>query len=419
MNFTEDTEKLMKFFMSRIDKFSGVKTPLKQKKMDNILKMMYYDIKSADMWTNAEETQNKIRTHLTEGKENIAPSWVMEESKYIPTYIQNYIIEHNKGYIQYKLTIGDRDIEIYFSLLNNSDFNSLGQFDKYVKKMMTWLKIAFSYAPHKCSRVLKIYVFLTPFKKKLPNNQFHVLSQDHCNSAVTMSCNPHGEIIVYRKEEFFKVFIHETFHTLGLDFSTMPLNKFNEKVKNIFPIKSDFNLFESYSEFWASTMTILISSYFLLDDKADEENFYLYCDVCMRFEKMFALFQLVKILDFMGLKYPNLYSCDKISLTARRYLFKEKTNVFAYYIIKTLLLYNNVDFLLWCKKNNNNFICFNKSPRMLNIFLDFIKNIHNDTYFLNDISRMGGFLSKMKGSHSKPKHNLLTKTMRMSLCEIN
>jgi hypothetical protein len=235
-----------------------------------------------------------------------------------------------------------------------------------------------------------------------------------------MSCNPHGEIIVYRKEEFFKVFIHETFHTLGLDFSTMSLNKFNDKVKNIFPIKSDFNLFESYSEFWASTMNILIISYFLLEDKSDKENFYLYCDVCMRFEKMFALFQLVKILDFMGLKYHNLYSCDKISLTARRYLFKEKTNVFAYYIIKTLLLYNNVDFLLWCEKNNNNnFICFNKSPRMLNIFLDFIKNIHNDTYFLNDISRMGVFLSKMKGSHSKPKHNLLTKTMRMSLCEIN
>ena len=134
---------------------------------------------------------------------------------------------------------------------------------------------------------------------------------------------------------------------------------------------------------------------------------------------MFALFQLVKILDFMGLKYPNLYSCDKISLTARRYLFKEKTNVFAYYIIKTLLFYNNVEFLLWCKKNNNNLICFKKSPVMLNKFFDFIKNIHDDQYFLNDISLMGGFLSKMKGSRSKPKNNLLTKTMRMSLCEIN
>ena len=60
--------------------------------------------------------------------------------------------------------------------------------------MIIWLKIAFQYAPLKCSKTLKIYGFLTPFKKQLPGNQFTVISQNHCNSAVTTSCIPHGEI---------------------------------------------------------------------------------------------------------------------------------------------------------------------------------------------------------------------------------
>ena len=64
--------------------------------------------------------------------------------------------------------------------------------------MIIWLKIAFQYAPYKCSKKLKIYGFLTPFQKKLPGNQFTTISHDHCNSAVTTSCTPHGEIIVYR-----------------------------------------------------------------------------------------------------------------------------------------------------------------------------------------------------------------------------
>ena len=96
-------------------------------------------------------------------------------------------------------------------------------------------------------------------------------------------------------------------------------------------------------------MNSLISAYFISDNR-DEEEFYLYSDFCMRFEQIFSLFQMVKILDFMGLTYPNLYNTDSISNGVRRYLFKEKTNVFACYIIKNLLLYNNTDFMMWCKK---------------------------------------------------------------------
>jgi len=421
MSFSPDSEELMKLILPDFDSFLVKKTPLQQKKLDNILKILYNDIKLAERWASAENTLSRIKTHLKdkeESKENLIPQSLLHESKYIPEFIRSYIIQHLKGYVIYKIKIGDRNVEFHFGILQEKDYHNLSQFDNYVKRMIIWLKMAFQYAPLKCSKTLKIYAYLTPFKKQLPGNQFTIISQNHCNSAVTTSCTPHGEIILYRAEEFIKVFIHETFHTLGLDFSNMPLTSFNKKVRQLFPINSEFNLFEAYTEFWASTMNSLISAYLLTENK-DEQNFLIYSDFCCRFEQIFSLFQMVKILDFMGLNYQNLFSNDSVSNGVRRYLFKEKSNVFAYYVIKNLLLYFNVDFLIWCKRHNNNLLTFNKNSSSLNSFLQFIDEKHQNKTFLKDIEKMHEFLKKQKGHRAEPKHNKLTKTMRMTLCELS
>ena len=421
MNFTNESEEIMKLFMPHFNKFLVKKTPLKQKKMDNILSIFYNEIKLASIWANTKNTINKIQTQLKEAnnKDDSIPKWILQESQYIPEFIQSYIIKHLKGYIIFSCKINDRNIKIYFGLLNNADFNALGKFDKYVKRMIIWLKIAFLYAPDRCSKNLNIFCFLTPFKKQLPGNQFEILSDKNCNSAVTTSCRPHGEILLYRQEEFMKVFIHESFHTLGLDFSNMPLYGFNKKVRYVFPLNSEFNLFEAYAEFWANTMNCLITAYDLLDDKDDVDNFHLYSDFCMQFEQIFSLFQMVKTLDFMGIEYTNLYNTDDASNSIRRYLFKEKTNVFAYYIVKNILLYNNVEFLIWCKNHNNNIVSFNKTSNNLEHFWQFIISLYNKPGFLKDIENMESVLKNIKGKCSCPNHNTLTKTMRMSLCEIN
>lgn len=416
MNFSEESEEITNLLLPLFNNVLVKKSQLKQKKIDNILKIFYNEIKLADRWATAKKTLDKIRNYLRkdESKKKLIPPWLTNENKYIPESIRGYIIKNLSGYLVYVCTIGDREVEIHFGLLNEKDFNSLGKFGKYIKKMIVWLKIAFQYAPDKCSKKLKIFCFLTPFKKKLPDNQFTTLSHDHCNSAVTTSCAPHGEIIIYRKEEFIKVFIHETFHSLGLDFSSMPLSDFNGQIKQLFPIKSEFNLYEAYAEFWASTMNSLISAYYLTDKKSEEE-FFLYSDFCIRFEQIFSLFQMIKILDFMGLTYKNLYNNDSISNGIRHYLFKEKTNVFAYYIIKNLLLYNNADFMVWCKQNNDNLLTFNKTPDALDAFIKFIVEKHQNSKLLKDVVKIQNFLKKQKGS---PEYTKLTKTMRMSLCEI-
>ena len=46
-----------------------------------------------------------------------------------------------------------------------------------------------------------------------------------------------SEIIIFRNEEWFKVFVHETFHLFGVDFSNMSNLK---KSKDIFTFSANF-----------------------------------------------------------------------------------------------------------------------------------------------------------------------------------
>ena len=75
----------------------------------------------------------------------------------------------------------------------------------------------------------------------------------------------------------------------------------------ILPVVSDVNISECYSETWARIMNVLFCSFYMLDKKGDRENFLLYSNFCLQFEKEFAIFQLVKVLYFMGLQYEHLY----------------------------------------------------------------------------------------------------------------
>ena len=154
------------------------------------------------------------------------------------------------------------------------------------------------------------------------------------------ACQEKGEILIFREEEWEKVLIHETMHAMCLDFSGLDYLNLKNKMKNIFKIKSDFEISESYTESWATILNCCFISYNLLDDTNDIENFLLFTDFCIQLERMFSLFQMIKMLHFMGLRYQNLYKVDAVSSSFRKILYKEDTNVLSYYVIKTITRYD-------------------------------------------------------------------------------
>jgi hypothetical protein len=411
MKFSKNSEKLMISTMNDFSNFLKKRTT--NRAFNNFLKDFYKEILESDKFIKKEWVAKKVKITIKEvHKFSDAKHGSLINSSYLPEPIKLYIKENIKGYILYETTTLGRKIKIYLYLMDNTQFNKLEDFDILVHKMLTWLKVASKYSKNKCSQTLDIYCYLTPHQKILPNSQLTTLSPHHVNSAVTTSCSRNGEICIFRIEELFKVFIHETFHNLGLDFSTSPTDALNAQMKELFPINSEFNLYESYTEFWASIMNCLFTAFYLTDDKENIEVFILYAEYCINYERFFSLFQCVKVLNFMGLKYIHLFKNDKISKKSRL-LYKEETNVFSYYIVKTILLYNNYEFLKWCKNNNENIIAFNQTEKNMTQFFNFVLKYSNNSNFLKYIKKMEDLLKSIKLS----KRRLLKNTMRMTIIE--
>ena len=414
MDFTPSSEKLLSTLIDNFDDLRVKRTRFQQKQVDNVVRILYSEIKAADRFVNLLWSLGKVHRALRARSATTAPPADLLASRYVPPAIREHIKENLQEYLVFETELGGRRIEILFGILSDKDRAHLGRLDRLARKMITWLKIASTYSPRHCSTNLRIFCFMTPFKKKLPDSQFKVLDASSCNSAVTTSCIRNGEVLVYRREEFFKVFVHETFHVLGLDFSSMPDAAFRAKAAEIFPIKSEFRLYEAYAEFWACTLNALFCAFSILGEEADWNNFILYSDFCLRFEQIFSILQCVKVLDFMGMHYTHLYDTDSISQSIRKYLFKEKSNVFAYYVVKTILLYYNGAFMHWCWRNNTNLLAFNNNAAHTALFLSFIRRHYKKEKFLEDIVKGQRFLKTMKkeGGHSD-----FSRTLRMTLCE--
>jgi hypothetical protein len=78
----------------------------------------------------------------------------------------------------------------------------------------------------------------------------------------------------------------------------------------------------------------------------------------------------------MKISYKDLYLNNANSAMLRNTMYKEKTNVLSYYVIKTILINNYQLFLEWCNTNNTSLLQFNSSSSNIIKFCDFIeKNI--------------------------------------------
>jgi hypothetical protein len=433
---------------------------------------------------------NKIYDLLLESKEYVDIVLFVREIKYknkdielkynkkvtrlnthfLPNEIKNYILNNNSLILEYSSTIIGRIIKINFHIyddiiISNSNINSnnksifndfLNTYDSYAKLILMWIYIINDFSDNKCSKELTIDIYHTPFLKELPiiekningtiERNDNILDTINANSAFTTNCSKKSEITIFRKEEWFKVFLHETMHNFNLDFSIMDQNDFNNKIGNLFNINTKMNIFEGYCEYWARLILCCFNSFILIinENKINEnktinnENnkkiFYNYCDLFVEIERNFTIFQANKVLKYMELKYINLINDKKINLYYNNEYdsnilknFKEKTNIFAYYIISCILLNDYNNFMDWSYTNNKLLISFNKTNKNLNSFFKFIKENYKTTNIIDDfvcIDNIYNYIVERnikksnKQSLKENKYTNLINTLRMSFIEI-
>jgi hypothetical protein len=383
-------------------------------KTNNILRELYNEILEAN---NYVKNQVKFR-HMI--KKILSATQITKplnfNAKSFPEIVRNHIDELMMSEICYSFSLYDRNVKVYFVVENDDIELEIEQYNKYVETVATWLYILNMYASKECAKNLNIYFYFTSLEKNLPNSNIHILDEINVNTAFTTTCPSDSEIVVFRKEEWFKVFIHETFHNFGLDFSMMNNDMINDCIINIFKVESKINAFEAYTEFWAEIINVLFCSYYATKDKNNVNEFLSNSEFYINFEKTYSLFQLVKTLDFMGLQYKDLYSNTKESSILRENLYKENTNVLSYYIIKTVLINNYQGFLSWCKTNNLSILNFKKTIGNQKQLCKFIEKNYKIQSLLNDIQESHVFLSRIKKKRGNNK--FILSNMRMSICEL-
>jgi hypothetical protein len=98
-------------------------------------------------------------------------------------------------------------------------------------------------------------------------------------------------------------------------------------------------------------------------------------------ERKHSSVQLVKILRYMKLTYPQLM--DKNTT------YKEETNAFAYLVIPAILIQDPYHFVKWCNKHNKHTL----SIQSASDYVELIQNNYKSPEFLNTLHNTNSNLS--------------------------
>jgi hypothetical protein len=379
----------------------------------------------------------------------------------IPAPIRNQIETIDKKGRVYTFTVHERTIHVHlvffkpsvagseYSRIYESEEHINTFFKSSIHRIAVWLQVAYPFAGKTCANELTCYLFLTEHTKILPKKDENIQiggSHDmssidtlHANTAFTTACNPNSVIMLYRMEEWFKVFIHETFHSLGLDFSQMDNTESNREIVQMFPGCSrdlDVRLYETYCEMWAEILNVMFIAYYsesfskksrvfsrrisanttktrrnvgmseysriISKTIAKTEEF-------LKYERAYTMYQASKVLQHSKITYMDL--CNT---THKANTYTELTPVFSYYIVKSVLFYHINNFLEWCSRHNENALYFTKTQENIREYERLIGRLYKSDEFIQKINTI--LLNHKQNTPEKPDR-WISQTLRMSLYE--
>ena len=422
MKLTEKSKYLMSFFLKNKLLIEGKHST----KTDSILLTLYDDMLNAYTYLSTLKKNKKEKYYKLNIKKLLSSHQIIKprnfNSNSFPKEIRQSIDDNSSTEILYTFSLFNRNINLFFIVEESIDRIKIETYNKHIDNIVMWLYILNEYGSKKCSKNFTTYFYFTKLEKKTPDSNIDIIDQIHVNTGFTTTCPVDSEIVIFREEEWFKVFMHETFHNFALDFSDMNNAVCHRTILNIFNVNSQVNIYEAYTEFWAEIMNIVFCSFLSLKKKEDEEEFLTNCEFLINFERTYSFFQMVKALDFMGLKYTDLYHKKHESTGIRSKLYKENTNVLAYYVIKTIMLNNYQSFLSWCKTHNISLLQFKKTASNQSEFCRFIEKNYRTRSMLENVRKFENFYAQIKDktltSSKNAIHYFIVNNMRMSMCEM-
>ena len=340
---------------------------------------------------NLAHEKSKTIEYEVNPYQKLPPSPEKMSSKYFPYEIQELIHRKSDKCTQINLITPLRKIQIDFIFIKDEDYSEF-QIDKYMNLLVLWFSFLDIITPNpNVNKVLQIKIYLTKERKILPSQNIE-LSSKHVNSALTYLCQEKGDILIYRQEEWFKVLLHECIHSYCLDFSSMNQNKLHECLHSTLPVHiNDPHYSETYAEVWAEIINIALLSY-----SKHWEIFSLQFEFYLQLEIVHSISKATHLLKRSNASFERLR--EKTN-------FKQRTHVYEYHILKTILLFSSDNFLMFCLYNNGEMmIPFVNNENTMTLLCKVIDRSYENPTFFKSIKKL--------------QELQLNTSLRMSLCEL-
>lgn len=312
---------------------------------------------------------------LTTDLSDILSSQFLSSSKFMTDNIVTYIRENIE--FSYKCMLRYKTMIFYVN------FHTMEQID--IKNYIDFVKIVLVMCCKHMSNNDKgeftFDIYLTDLKKHLPNSMMDEIGPDNVNSGFTMVSDTMSHVVIYRSEEWKKVFIHECFHLFCFDVYGYD-KEIKSMMEKMFNINSNFSLFESFVELWARVLNVAIMTFYS-KKKISKIEFFTMFNVNLNMEKIWSYHQANKILRHFGLRYRDILKTKETNNKLLTY--KEKSNVFQYYILTSLFMYNFDKVMEWMLHNNENVLNFKKDERSVVVFIYFINEIYKSKSFIDNL----------------------------------
>lgn len=392
----------------------------KRKSHHHAISVLYEKMNAANVEMNTQKNAGcfKYQETVVDVQSQVPRPNSLSET-YLTREMTDYIKTESKKILTFECTINNRTIRLIFIIFKNNNFERIAYYKTYAHRVYMWLSMISKKST--CVETLTIYVYLTPFKKQLPANKSESIGPVHANTGYTYRCEKENEIVIYREEEWFKVVLHETMHAFGNDFSTDEGS--SSAIKQLFslPPGISIRMSETYSEIWARIMNVVFQTYFKNPPSLESRSalqFKKNVEFYLHLESIFSLYQCIKILDFMGVNYQLLIDDSDHSKKMIRSFYRENTNVFAYYVLTSVLLNNHDAFLSWCVKHNGPGLNMFRVKTTQSEFIELIESCYKKNELLQKIveteKKVARDYQKAISSHSSRDKELVT-TLRMTI----
>lgn len=346
---------------------------------------------------------NVIFTHILQKLYNF--HFLTESTQHVIEYNRKqsnqdlYVAYNTKSYVHcYSFIVTAQNgtnctVQLFFDTRVEQSFLA-----SIVKRIIVAIELISAYSKSSMER-LDIEIIFTDFKKTLPKKGTPLDTQ-HINSAFVTNCSPQKKMLIFRKEEWLKVFIHELLHAFNIDFSCDDQSENDTYLQSLFPLKNDdFRLYETYTELWALLIHCCFVAFY---DAKDKKNIYSIFDsvkLLFSHESLFTRVQFHKIM--------NHYNLTLSDITNGSDHYNEKTHVLSYFIFKYFCILNINQFVKLCSSGNTK-ISFSLAEKNSKQFIDFIYQSYMS--LLNDDSSALDFMNK--------KNRFVSNTLRMSTYEM-